>query len=70
MWQFLVAIEEELHALDPRLVWLVHEAPANRCGRTRYWVLLRSDICDRLCVGVKFIGYLCWDLVASDSVAT
>jgi hypothetical protein len=69
MWQFLIAVEEELHALDSRLVGLVHKAPSDRCGCSRYWVLLWRDVCDWLCIGIQLIGYLCRDFVAGDSIA-
>ena len=70
MWQFLVAVKEKLHALDSKLVRLVHEAPANCRVCSRYWILLRSDICEWFGVGIQLVGYLRRDLIASNSIAT
>jgi hypothetical protein len=52
MWELLVAVKEELHTLDPRFVWLVHEAPAHSSGSARNGILLWCDVCNWLGVDV------------------
>jgi hypothetical protein len=44
MRKLLVAIKEQLHALDPRLVGLMHEPPAHSGGGASHGILLWSDI--------------------------
>jgi hypothetical protein len=52
MRKLLVAIKEQLHTLDPRLVGLMHESPAHSGGSASHGVLLWGDIRNGLCVEV------------------
>jgi len=52
MRKLLVAVEEKLHTLDPRLVGLMHETPAHIGGGAGDGILLWSDICNGLGVDI------------------
>lgn len=68
MWKLLIAVEEQLHTLDPRLVGLMHETPAHSGGSAGHRILLWSDICDGLCVEIQLVRYLGGDFIARDAV--
>jgi hypothetical protein len=70
MRKLLVAVEEELHTLDSRLVGLMHESPAHSSRRARHWILLWSDICHELGVEVQLVRYLGGDFIAGDPITT
>ena len=68
MRKLLVAIKEQLHTLDPRLIGLMHETPAHSGGSAGHRILLWSDICDGLCVEIQPVRYLGGDFIARDAV--
>jgi len=52
MRKLLVAIKEQLHTLDPRLVGLMHKPPAYSGGSASHGILLWSNICNGLGVEI------------------
>ena len=52
MRKLLIAVEEKLHTLDPRLVGFVHESPAHSGKGAGDGILLCGDICNWLSVDV------------------
>jgi hypothetical protein len=52
MRKFLIAVEEQLHTLDPRLIGLMHKTPAHSGGSARHGILFWSDICNGLGVEI------------------
>jgi hypothetical protein len=52
MRKLLIAVEEQLHTLDPRLIGLMHKTPAHSGGSARHGILFWSDICNGLGVEI------------------